>query len=633
MLSVITNPNYIPNTILQDGFINADIVATHVAAYSDGSQTPQSLTLGATSNVNVESVQDINMFMGLDNAYRLFTSTYSTQTQARTDTEFLTVQRSSGNTTLITTPSNLSFQPEDLQNSTIALGSLKVSLASSNQVFDTDAAGFALSKSLQVSGGLSVSDNIVTSGSLFGKNMNIWEDKDSSQSNSAPYNRIGFGMRINAYDELEIVKYAKFADESTVLKKVAVFGVGALNSNMNSDTSSNYLVFNSLGQVSVSNGSNTNIISGGGGGEVTSTSNLTLSGTTLSGTTLLNGDLAPLLNYGASLGSSTAFLRNIFSSNIVTPSGSNLLVNGYALLSSSLALASHSNAASSHALSNAYGTASQALNVANAALPAAGGTVSGDLSVGGNLTIAGTTTSVNTTTMTVNDNVITLNNNQTGTPPSILKSGVEVNRGSLSNYYFLFEESSQLFKVGQSNTLQAVCTRDDAMASGYLYFNSDLQKATNRTLTVADVPGLVSSQWTTSNNNVYYATNFGDTSNVGIGYSNPSYKLAVNGQIFAADDITAFSDVRVKDNITTIGGALDKVAALRGCTYTRKDKDSSTLHMGVIAQEVQAVLPEVVSTDAAGYLSVAYGNMVAVLIEAVKELKVQLGELKTQIKV
>ena len=96
-----------------------------------------------------------------------------------------------------------------------------------------------------------------------------------------------------------------------------------------------------------------------------------------------------------------------------------------------------------------------------------------------------------------------------------------------------------------------------------------------------------------------------------------------NGNFTAAGDVTAFSDARLKDNIETIDGALDKVSAMRGVTFD-KDGQRST---GVIAQEMQEVMPEVV-TQNNEYLSVAYGNLVGVLIEAVKELRAEVEELK-----
>jgi len=119
---------------------------------------------------------------------------------------------------------------------------------------------------------------------------------------------------------------------------------------------------------------------------------------------------------------------------------------------------------------------------------------------------------------------------------------------------------------------------------------------------------------------------------VGIGTSAPGYTLDVTGTIRATSDVIAFSDKRVKENIFTINNALNKVTKLRGVKYTRKDIEDKSTKIGVIAQEVLDVLPEVVETDNEGMYSVAYGNMAGVFIEAIKELKAEVDSLKQEIK-
>ena len=94
------------------------------------------------------------------------------------------------------------------------------------------------------------------------------------------------------------------------------------------------------------------------------------------------------------------------------------------------------------------------------------------------------------------------------------------------------------------------------------------------------------------------------------------------GTITASGDITAFSDERLKSDIETIDNALDKVMNMRGVSYTKQAEKG----IGVIAQEIEKVLPEVV-TDGE-YKSVAYGNIVGVLIEAIKEQQEQIDKLK-----
>ena len=95
------------------------------------------------------------------------------------------------------------------------------------------------------------------------------------------------------------------------------------------------------------------------------------------------------------------------------------------------------------------------------------------------------------------------------------------------------------------------------------------------------------------------------------------------------NDVTAFSDVILKDNIDTIDNALDRVKGMRGVFFDRKDNKQQR-QTGVIAQEVEPFLPEVVreTKDEKKIKSVAYGNMVGVLIEAIKQLDAKIEELQ-----
>ena len=94
------------------------------------------------------------------------------------------------------------------------------------------------------------------------------------------------------------------------------------------------------------------------------------------------------------------------------------------------------------------------------------------------------------------------------------------------------------------------------------------------------------------------------------------------------DNVTAYSDERLKDNIKTLTDGLDKIEKLRGVTYTRDKKES----IGVIAQEVEKIIPEIVLTadDEMGTKSVDYSRITAVLIEAVKELSARVKELENK---
>jgi len=120
--------------------------------------------------------------------------------------------------------------------------------------------------------------------------------------------------------------------------------------------------------------------------------------------------------------------------------------------------------------------------------------------------------------------------------------------------------------------------------------------------------------------------------NLGIGVSSPSHRLEVNGNILASGDVTAYSDERLKENITLIPNSLDKINQLNGYTFTRNDsEDKDEKHTGVIAQEVLKVLPEAVRGSEDTNYSVAYGNMVGLLIEGIKEQQKRIEELEARL--
>ena len=101
------------------------------------------------------------------------------------------------------------------------------------------------------------------------------------------------------------------------------------------------------------------------------------------------------------------------------------------------------------------------------------------------------------------------------------------------------------------------------------------------------------------------------------------------GALTCSGDVVAYSDSRVKTNLKKIGGALEKLSKINGYTFNRTDDLLPKRYAGVIAQEVIEVLPEVVY-EQDDKLSVAYGNLVALMIEAVKELEVRVSHLENK---
>jgi len=137
-------------------------------------------------------------------------------------------------------------------------------------------------------------------------------------------------------------------------------------------------------------------------------------------------------------------------------------------------------------------------------------------------------------------------------------------------------------------------------------------------LTSSSLDGYATESWVTSG--YQPKGSYADASHTHA-YVPLSGNSTINGTLTCTGDVIAYSDERLKDNVETLDGS--KVFEMRGVSYTRDGKESS----GVIAQELQKVAPELVHDDG-DYLGVAYGNLVGYLIEAVKELKAEIEELK-----
>ncbi len=162
----------------------------------------------------------------------------------------------------------------------------------------------------------------------------------------------------------------------------------------------------------------------------------------------------------------------------------------------------------------------------------------------------------------------------------------------------------------------------NALGASYIDFgdNSD-----------ADVGGIV--YWHTDNSmrlvtNAAESMRIDSSGNLLVGSTSGSDKVTVNGTV-SATNFNTTSDATLKTNVETLTGSLDAVKSLRGVSFDWIENGNS--EVGVIAQEVEAVLPDVVSTNDQGIKSVKYGNMVALLIEAMKEQQAQIDELKAKL--
>ena len=235
-----------------------------------------------------------------------------------------------------------------------------------------------------------------------------------------------------------------------------------------------------------------------------------------------------------------------------------------------------------------------------------------------------------------------------------LTSGDEL---SFSGYYAndavdIYTKSETYSKTEVNNALSAKA--DAAATTTALGTKADATATTTALGTKFDKAGGTISSHTTINGNLTVqngditAYRTGGTTGViflnnannrylfydGTSYSMPGASLvlggglSVSGAITATGDITAFSDASLKDNVEIIPDALWRVSQVNGYTFNRIDIEDAPRQTGVIAQELQKVLPEAVHENEDGILSVAYGNVVGLLIEAIKELSAKVERLE-----
>ena len=335
---------------------------------------------------------------------------------------------------------------------------------------------------------------------------------------------------------------------------------------------------------------------------------------------------------------------NVTASGSITSSTSlistgTLAITGSATFGSSLSVTGNTSLTGTLSVSGAATLASNGLNVGSGQLNVTGGNVSmsGSVGVSGTLT-AGAVTVSGATTLAANG--LNVGSGQL----QVLGGNVSTN-GSLS--------ATGNGSFGGTLGVTGAATFSSTMAvTGAATFSSNVTVATPSSgghattktyvdnadalklnLTGGTLSGNLTISASTGQYNISassYAWSFlANSSNAGI-YRNTAGNWAcyvdTSANFTALGNVTAYSDERIKEDIHTIEYAVDRVRALRGVYYNRKDTGAPGV--GVIAQEMQRVFPEVVHENEDGMLSVAYGNLVGVLIEAIKELADRVEELE-----
>ena len=244
--------------------------------------------------------------------------------------------------------------------------------------------------------------------------------------------------------------------------------------------------------------------------------------------------------------------------------------------------------------------------------PAAHGDATGEVVIAGNLTVSGTTTTVNSETINLADNNIILNSNLASNANPTEDAGIEVNRGQQTNATFMWDESEDKWVLGGGPNAH---TRS-LMGEGGFDFGTNAT-GTNMILRREEAR-------TGNSSHVLEMTGLS------------SGGLTIDGNITAYST----SDQRLKDNIKSIENPLEKVKTMGGYTYTwNKLGEEHSIHklgdtdVGVIAQEVEGIIPEAVTDRDNGYKAVQYEKLIPLLVECVKEQQNMIEKLQNDINI
>jgi hypothetical protein len=304
------------------------------------------------------------------------------------------------------------------------------------------------------------------------------------------------------------------------------------------------------------------------------------------------------------------------------------------------------------------------------------------VTVKGNLLVQGTTTTVDSTTVRIGDNIIELNGSGATNGGIHIKDATSPNTATGS---LLWDTTNDKWIAGvlgselELVTISGTQTLTNKTINGSQLVDASVAntKLTNSTIsgialgsnlaTLTIGTGLSGTSYNGSG--AVTIANTGVTSNVagtGVTVSGATGAVTISigqavatssnvqfnslgvgmaasataGRIDATNDIVAYSssDIRFKENIKPIENSLEKISKISGNTYDWKEENKiehgyEGNDVGVIAQEIEAVLPQLVQTRENGYKAVKYDKLVALLIEGIKEQQLQINDLKSKIEI
>ena len=237
--------------------------------------------------------------------------------------------------------------------------------------------------------------------------------------------------------------------------------------------------------------------------------------------------------------------------------------------------------------------------------------------ISGDLNVAGTTTYTSTNNVNIGDNILELNFGGSATTSGLLTK--DSTGGSTTSGSLLWDATNDYWKAGKfGSEAKILLSLGDGVVSGSDQITKTLQEVTTAGNTTSNAVSITNSTASTTKTTGALVVTGG---------------VGVSGAVNVGGDVVAFasSDERLKDNIQPISNPLEKINLISGNSFVWNEEKQNIYKgkdYGVIAQEVEKILPELVQTREDGFKAVKYDKLISLLIESVKELSKEVKELK-----
>jgi len=240
--------------------------------------------------------------------------------------------------------------------------------------------------------------------------------------------------------------------------------------------------------------------------------------------------------------------------------------------------------------------------------------------ISGDLNVAGTTTYTSTNNVNIGDNILELNFGGSATTSGLLTK--DSTGGSTTSGSLLWDATNDYWKAGKfGSEAKILLSLGDGVVSGSDQITKTLQEVTTAGNTTSNAVSITNSTASTTKTTGALVVTGG---------------VGVSGAVNVGGDVVAFasSDKRLKDEIIPISNPLEKINKISGNSFVWNEEKQNIYKgkdYGVIAQEIEKVLPELVQTREDGYKAVKYDKIVSLLIEGIKELSKEVTDLKNRL--